>query len=603
MNLFGEFGHDLGRVRQILRVMAEHGFAPALKKIPLVAGKVPEVSPEAAAAPAGTRFCRMLEELGPTFVKVGQILSTRADLLPPEFIKALSKLQDNVPPFPFKEVKIQVEAGLGQSLDDLFSEFAEKPLASASMAQVHAAKLQDGTDVVVKVQRPGIAAQIERDSHILVLIARVLEMVVAEASTYHAVDLAEEFQLGLAKELDFSGEAINLRTFARINQDRHGIRIPAFYPDHSCTTVLTMERIYGRRITDLPQDHDPEETADIVERLVTVAFDHVFMDGLFHADPHPGNVLVTDEDEIAFIDFGLMGKVARDAQDRLLTIQLALGLRDADSLARLLIRLGDPQKRVNLQTFRDAIRRILDKYLGLAISEIDTGTALNDLLELSLRFGIRMPREFALLAKASVAIEGIVRALHPGLNVSGTLSARAEHLLLERLDPRQFAAGGMRTALQLATLVQDLPLQLNQVLIDLERGQLQVSVVSPEIHKVERTLRGLGITVFSGLFSSALLLGGFYTLGRYPLHFLGMELVPFFAFSSAAGLFGAALAWYFRGGQMPKLSLESMAKKRRKQRLTPQNNRAFIPPPRPEEGDMGGAEKSSEKTETPPTGQ
>jgi ubiquinone biosynthesis protein len=603
MNLFGEFGHDLGRVRQILRVMAEHGFAPALKKIPMIAGKVPEVSREAAAAPAGMRFCRMLEELGPTFVKVGQILSTRADLLPPEFIRALSKLQDDVPPFPFDQVKEQVEAGLGQGIEDLFLEFAEAPLASASMAQVHAAKLKDGADVVVKVQRPGIGAQIERDSHILILLARLLELVVEEASTYHAVDLAEEFQEGLGKELVFSGEAINLRTFARMNEGRHGIKVPNFYPELSCATILTMARICGRRITDMATDRDADELANVVERFVKLGFDHVFQDGIFHADPHPGNVLLTDDDEIAFIDFGLMGKVARDAQDRLLTIQLALGLRDADSLARLLIRLGDPQGRVNLQTFRDAIRRVLDKYLGLAISEIDTGTAFNDLLDLALRFGIRMPREFALLAKASVAIEGIVRALHPNLNVSGILSARAEHLMMERLDPRQFASGGMRTALQLATLVQDMPLQLNQVLIDLERGQLQVAVVSEEMQSVERTLRGLGMTVFTGLFSSALLLGGFYALGRYPWQILGVELLPLIAFSGASILFGAALATYLSGGPMPKLKLENLAKKRRRSLPKGPNRKAFpqaAPVPKKEaDGGIGPEEGPT----IPPPGQ
>jgi ubiquinone biosynthesis protein len=443
------------------------------------------------------------------------------------------------------------------------------------MAQVHAATLFGGEDVVVKVQRPGIAAQVRGDASILVVLARLLELVVLEASAYRATDLVLEFQSGLNMELDFSLEAKNLLAFSNFNHARAGVHVPQLYPEMSGRTVLTMERIRGKRISDLKGD--PERASAIIERLVEVAFDHVFLDGLFHGDPHPGNLLVTDVGDIAFIDFGLIGRVARDAQDKMLMVLLALSLKDSDTLCRVLLRLGVVEGRVELHAFRAAIARLLDRYLGLTVAEVSAASVLSDLVELSMRFGIRLPREFALLSKASVSIEGIVRTLHPGFDPSRTLSSRAEDLLLDRMDPRRLKGGGLRTALQIGMLFEELPLQVGQALMDLERGNLQVAIRNHGLDTLERSLRSLGMTIFSGMLAAALALGGIYTLSR-DVALASAPVVTAVAFAIAGLLTGGVFTWYFTGGKLPKINLQRILP-----RMLPKDGPAALPrrgPPR-----------------------
>jgi ubiquinone biosynthesis protein len=542
----------LGRLREIASVMARHGFAPTMRRMPLVRNFVKD-DDATSKRPTAERFASMLEELGPTFVKLGQILSTRGDLLPPDFIEALSRLQDQVPPFPFAEVRAQIERAFKKPPEELFAWIDETPLASASMAQVHAARLKDGEDVVIKVQRPGIDEQIRKDAEILVVLAQLIEIVIEEARQYHATDLVREFQEALAVELDFTIEARNLRAFAHNNEQREGLHVPKLFPELCSRTVITMERIHGKRITDLKGSPDAPK---IIERLVEVAFDHVFVDGLFHGDPHPGNLLITDEKKIAFIDFGLIGRVARESQDRMLLLLLALSLRDADTLSRLIIRLGESDSRIEIASFRAQVAKLLDRYLGLVVSEVNTAAVLSDLVDLSTRFGIRLPREFAILSKASASLEGIVRTLHPSFDPSATITKRAEDLLIARIDPRQLRGGGLRTALQLGLLIQEVPLQLGQALMDLERGQVQVVVKSGDLEGLQNSLRGLGMTIFGGALAAALIVSGFDVLKSAGFGIVKAPLVAAAAFVVAGGCFGVAFAWYLTGGKLPKLTLK-----------------------------------------------
>ena len=509
------------------------------------------------ARPAGVRFASMLEELGPTFVKLGQILSTRADLLPPEFIDALSRLQDQVPPFALSEVKRTIGAAWKHDPETVltarFKHFDSIPLASASMAQVHAAVLLDGRDVVVKVQRPGIEEQITQDSEILVVVAQLLERVVKEASTYHAVDFVNEFKNALQGEVDFRREARNLQAFARCNSGRAGVHVPYLVGELSGQTVLVMERIHGVRITDLTSS--PARAQKVCERLVQIAFDHIFVDGLFHGDPHPGNILVDADDNIAFIDFGLIGQVPREIQDRMIMLLLALSVRDVDTIARLVIRLGDVEGRVAIAPLRAAISQLLDRYFGLSIGELSMASILSDLVELSTNFGVRLPKEMAILSKASVSIDGVIRSLHPGFDPTTVISARAEALMRERLDPRAMKGGGLRTALQLALVVQELPVQIGQALLDLERGQIQVTVKSEALQELNTTLRGVGMTIFGGILAGALVLAGFLTLDVKALASAHAGLLAIGTFTAAGAIFGVAFAWYVTGGRLPKITL------------------------------------------------
>ncbi len=574
------------RLATIAGVLGRHGFAPTMRTIPLIGGFAGNKDDdELRRRPAAERFTAVLEDLGPTFVKLGQILSTRADLLPPDFIASLSRLQDQVPAFGIDEVKRILASAWGRSEDDVlqvcFKRFDEVPLASASMAQVHAATLPDGRDVVVKVQRPGIEEAVTRDSEILVVLAQLLERVVEEAQAYHAVDLVTEFKSALEGELDFRREAKNLMAFAKSNAGRAGVHVPAVVAELSGQSVLVMERIHGCRITDLASD--PERGRRVTARLIEVAFDHVFVDGLFHGDPHPGNLLVDDDDNICFIDFGLVGQVPREIQDRLIMLILALSVRDVDTTARIVMRVGDVDGRVSIAPFRAAVSRLMDRYFGLTIDNLQTAALFSDLIDLSNRFGIRLPRELAILSKASLSIDGIVRALHPDFDPTKTIGAKAEALLRERVDPRNLQGGGVRTALQLALLVQELPMQLGQTMLDLERGQLQVTVRSDALSDLNTTLRGVGMSIFGGILAGALVLSGFYTLDVAGLTQARAGLLALCIFAAAGGLFGVAFAWYITGGRLPKVTLTRLLSSRlkRMQRSSVAGDRSSTTPPGP----------------------
>jgi ubiquinone biosynthesis protein len=558
---------SLQRLREIVGVAQAHGFAPALRNLPLARHWVSADKNALHNQPAAERFTSMLEALGPTFVKLGQILSTRGDLLPPDFVKSLSRLQDQVPPFAFADVeKTLLQTWNVASLTDVVTSIEETALASASMAQVHRAVLKDGSDVVIKVRRPGVVEQVHADGQVLTLLAELLEQTVEEAGQVHARDFVLEFQEALSQELDFTRELRNLHAFRDANANRSVVHVPQPFPQWSGSDVLVMERIRGRRITDAAAIVGSDKVTALIEQLVVVAFEHIFVDGMFHGDPHPGNLLVTDDGKLAFIDFGLVGRLSRELQDRLLMLLLALALKDGDTLARIAIRIGDVDGRVELAPFRSQVNRLLDRYIGMSVGDVSTSNVLSDLIELSQRFGIRLPRELAILAKASASIEGIVRTLHPRFVPQGVITERAEKLLRERVDPRNLQGGGLRTALQLGLVLQELPLQIGQTLMDLERGQVQVVVKSQDLQGLQLSLRGAAMTVFGGLLAAALVVSGM----QLVVHLIdtkqlaqthGLVLVSL-SFVGAGGLTGIAFGWYVTGGRVPKLKITRWLQKK-----------------------------------------
>ncbi|MES2504184.1 MAG: AarF/UbiB family protein [Myxococcota bacterium] len=530
---------QLSRLSQIATILAKHGFASQWES-------------KNNQMPAPIRFRNLLQELGTTYIKIGQLLSTRSDLLPPDFIEALSTLQSQASVFPFEQARAQIEQSLKKPIHELFASISEEPLASASVAQVHEAVLLTGERVVIKILRPGIREQVREDAALFINIIQVLGWFVQEVTEFGAKELAYQFTRSLTAELDFINEAKHLKAFALNNAGREGVKIPKLYEALSSSEIMTLEHIDGRPISALVGE--PELAEQMVELLLELEFHQVFSDGLFHADPHPGNILITPDNQIAFIDFGMMGKLARDHQERLLMILIALALKDPDTLARQLIYLGNPDKRVNLQRFREAIRSLLDRYVGRAISSIEAGSLMADMLHAAMEFQIRLPKEFALLTKMSMTLEGIVRLLHPGLNVASRLAKHAEALFIERLDPRNLKGSGLKTALQLAMLSQDLPQQIYQTFSDLQRGELRMEVASPDWAKLDRTLKVLAVSVTGGLANMAVILGGFYIFDRNPTY--AVILWALCALSTAS-----SFVWIFLGGKLPKFSFKLLSRK------------------------------------------
>lgn len=558
---------DLNRLRQIAMVVARHGFGAYLERTKLgdllgrnEAAEAARAAAEAAGEPApadrrtAVRFRQMLLDLGPTFIKLGQLLSSRPDILPGHWIEELSLLQDSCPPLPIREIRAQIEGGLGRPVGELFAELSEEPLASASIAQVHRARTHSGEEVAVKVQRPDVRERIEGDLGLLYYLARLLEAVVEETGIYTPTGIVEEFDRAIHEEMDFGNEARNIRDMAKASEGIEFLVIPKVHESLSSGTVLTMDFVAGVKVGEITgaAGYDLELVA---RRVIEIAFRQLFEKGIFHGDPHPGNILVLPGNRVALLDFGLVGRLSRPMQEALVTLIMAVALRDPETVARVLYRVGVPDAHTPITAFRDDINQILERYLGLKLDQIRTTSLLQDLLDLAVRHRIRVPKEYALLSKASIAIEGIIRRLYPQLDVLDVGLPYARELLLSRFDPRDAGGALMKSLLKLQGLAEDLPAQLSQILMDLEGGKFRVNVHSEELDRIADNVRSLGLTLFLGILASGLTVGGLSMFARELATWRGLPALGFVALLLAGMLFGAAVTFYVLGGKLKKLSL------------------------------------------------
>ncbi len=558
---------DLNRLRQITTTAARYGFQDLLERAGLFRrfGRPhAEVEPLADTQRESTarRFRRLLDELGPSFVKLGQILSTRADLLPGEFIAELRLLQDSAAPIPLEQVRAQMEAAFGQPVDELLASIEPIPLAAASIAQVHRARTRAGDEVVVKVQRPGITAQVNADLAVLRALARLLEATVEEMGIYSPVGIVEEFDRAIHEELDFVHEAANVRAFAATHAERPALRIPRVFDELTTSTVLTLEFLDGTRLVQAGLS--PERRQALAKVVVDASFQQLFVDGLFHGDPHPGNFLLLQDDVVGLLDFGLVGRLTRAMQETLVLLSVAVALKDADSVARLLYRMGAPDSRANLAGFRADIETLLQTHLPEArtLAEVNARHLLNDLLDLAVKYRIRIPREYALLSRAAVAVEGLLRELAPDLDILAVSMPYAKQLLAERYDPAHLRGGLMRTLLRFQGLASDLPTQLSQILLDLETGRFGVTVKSPELEKINQSLRSVAVISFLGLAACGFIVGAFLSFAQVPWTVRGLPVLGVLGIAAAAALFGAALTWYLFGHRVGKIRLSRFLPKR-----------------------------------------
>lgn len=553
--MFERAFQDLNRLRQITQAVAKHGFGAYLART-----RLRDELPREAAAGSGEplpppdrdtaiRFRRLLAELGPTFTKLGQLLSTRPDVLPAHWVEELEALQDDASPLPVAEIRREIERGLGRPVVDLFAELDERPLASASIAQVHLARTHAGARVVVKVQRPHIRERIESDLALLYYLAKLLEAVIEETGIYTPTGIIEEFDRTVHEELDFTNEARNARAMADASRGREFLVIPRVHPELSSSTVLTLDYVEGTKVSEVTVagGFDLEQVA---RNVIEAAFRQLFEDGLFHGDPHPGNILVLPGNRIALLDFGLVGRLTRVQQEALVTLIVAVALRDPDTVARIMNRIGVPDAHTPIAEFREDIRHILDRYLGLKLDEIRTATLLRDLLDLAVRHRIRIPKEYAVLAKASITVEGIIRRLYPKLDILEVGLPYAKELLLARFSPGDATSTLMKSLLKLQGLAEDVPGQLTQILVDLEGGKFRVNVHSEDVERVGSHVRAIGVMLYLGLLAAGLVAGGLTVLAGGAHPWLGIT-----ALATAALVSAGAATYHVATLRMRKISL------------------------------------------------
>ncbi|HEX4339828.1 MAG TPA: AarF/ABC1/UbiB kinase family protein [Polyangiaceae bacterium] len=524
---------DIGRVRDISGVLARHGFGEVLGRMgfgPRRAGPLENVDPEHSWA---TRLRLALEELGPSFVKLGQIMSTRADVLPPELIAELIKLQDSVPPVPFSEIKDQVERSLGANLEEIYAEFEEKPLAAASIAQVHRAKLQTDEglmDVVVKVQRPGIGETISSDLDILHTFAALLERAVPESRIYAPAGLVHQFDRAITSELDFATEAENAARFAQNFGGYKNVKFPGVYRQATSKHVITLEFLDGKKVFDaVAAGHSGKKLARLA---MDILVKQVFEDGFFHADPHPGNVLVLGSPEdptIAMVDLGMVGRLSPRLRDLAVDLMVAAVRRDTDAIADVLYAIGTPTKKLDMNAYRAEVALLAEKYLGKQLKDVELPVLMRDIAQGAMKFGVEIPTDFLLVGKALMTTEGVGKAIAPELDVLEEAKPFFLDLVKKRYSPERLGNELLRRLERLSGATQNLPEQIRDVLDDLRFGRLTVRTNDPT---GDGATDRLGRRVYSGLVGSALIVSGTYSLSSKQ---------PY----AAGALFAVAGLWLF----------------------------------------------------------
>lgn len=463
---------DLQRLRDVAQVLVRHGFGmlvagldiPGLPRIEL-AGL--ETTPR--------RVVAAFVELGPTFVKLGQVLSTRGDIVPPEYIEALETLQDDVGPLSLDTVRGILDAELGEGWRGAFASVDETPLATASIAQVHAAVLHDGREVVLKVQRPKIERMIRADLSILHFLADRLRVEFPEAQSIDVDGVLDEFERSILAELDFREEARNQTRIARCFDGTDHVRVPAVLPEHSTARVLCMERLRGVKIRDArAAGHDMRVVGD---RFLAAAYDMLFVHGFFHGDLHPGNVLVLPGDVIGLLDFGMMGRLTQQMKSDVIFIIFALQRGDYRTIARIAYEIGIKSRRVDYRAVERDTVDIMERYwAGVSIKDMRIGPFVVELAQIASRHGARIPPDYTMFFKALMTTEGLAKSLIHEVDPLDAAVPYVERLVRERFELDRLQSDVLYQGLTLSALARRLPISLSQLLDDVDAQRVQVGV-------------------------------------------------------------------------------------------------------------------------------
>lgn len=502
------------RLRQIASAMGRHGFGFLVVQlglqglVPFQRGwlghprrRQPYTRPE--------HLLLAIGELGTTFIKLGQVLSTRPDLLPRDYVAVLSRLQDAAPPVPFEAVAEMVARELGAPPDQVFREFERAPAASASIGQVHRAVLPDGTDVVVKVQRPGVEALVDRDLEILHDLAHLASERVPGGEQYDLTGLVEEFDVTLRQELDYTQEGRNADRFRELFADEPSLVIPAVSWDFTTPRVLTMERIEGIKISDV----DALDAAGIgrrvvAEHAVAIMLQEVFVHGFFHADPHPGNFFVLPGDRIGLMDFGMVGRLDEPTRDALLRIGLAVTRQDADRLVDALMAAGLAGADVSREALRRDLRRLLARYHGRPIKEIAAREFVQEVLVVARRHRVQLPSELAQLAKVIAMSEGLGAQLDPEFRLFEFAAPYFQRFWMQGRSPLTLSRRLAADALDLVDMSVGLPRRLERMLTRLEQSGLQTTTrlvgLEPVLRQFSRAANRLSVSILTAALLVAL---------------------------------------------------------------------------------------------------
>lgn len=546
--MFGLRKNERKRLRVIVGAMAKYGFDSIVNRLHLVT-KLPLMErilrrwkilrPERSPA---VRFREMIEELGATFIKLGQVLSLRRDILPEEFVSELEKLQDRVTPIPIETVKSEIQKELGKPVEELFSFFEEKPLAAASIAQVHMAGLSDGKEVVVKLQRPGIGERIRLDLDLLKYIAKLLVKYIPESRLYDPPGQVEELTKTILKELDFETEMRHTERFRENLADSEDIFIPAIVSGLSGKRVLTMEMSHGRKITELG-DEDFSFRKEVAERLIGSYLKQVFRDGFFHADPHPGNIFVFEDGKLCFHDFGMMGHLNPAMRENLADWFIAFLDRDIDGVADVYLRIGIVGEEFNRQAFKRNMGNFIEEYYNLPLKEFSLASIIEQSIKIGRVHGISVPSDLLLLGKAFMTIEPIVRELDPDFNLVESMQPYAATIIKNRVAPSKIAKEGMKFLLDMQRVFREAPKAFEVVLHNARESKGELRIKHEKLEDLENHIDRSSNRLAFAIVVASIVIGSSsiaqYHIGPSIWGFSALGIIGY----SLAGILGLRLIW------------------------------------------------------------
>jgi ubiquinone biosynthesis protein len=537
---------NLGRLSEIAQVAVRHGFGYALD-----GRKAGDPTIEGTAR--GRHLREMLDELGPTFVKFGQLLSTRPDVVPPDIISELRGLQDDVRPFPFADIERVIREDLDQPIARLFTEFDERPLAAASIGQVHRATLPNGRKVVVKVQRPNAPKQIEADLALMYQAARLAKERIRALDFIDANQIVDEFARSIRQELDYRLEARNADGFHKNFAAHPHVAVPRVYWSYTRSRVLTLEYLEGVQLADIDVERwTMDQRRHLAYLIAETWMTMIFRQGFFHGDPHPANILVLSPERIGLVDFGLTGKLTDDDMSRLTRLFIDAAAENIEVLPKRLADLGVRYPKEREEEFVGELRELYYRYYGASLAEIDPIQVIREGFALIYTMNLRLPTRFVMLDKAMATLGSVGIELYPDFNVFEVAKPYARDLMISRFTPRRIASRARREGWKLTQMAADLPYQVHETLEQVRDGQIEVGFVHKGLDEFMSKLDVLfnrlviALVVTGGLIGSSLI-GIFAKTGP---HILGLHVVSVLGFGLSAVLGVWLLLSVIRSGRL-----------------------------------------------------
>jgi ubiquinone biosynthesis protein len=511
----GKTYRHLNRYQRILRVLFKYGFSDLVDMLHIdqyletglqMINRKPREMIEKHSRPERLRMA--FEELGPTFIKLGQLLSTRPDFVPPDYLDELARLQDDVPPFSFAEVEEIVFAETGKKTAELFYSFAEQPVAAASIGQVHKATLWDGQEVVVKVQRPDIDEIVAVDLEILAHLASLMEMYLEEVQGHRPTAIVEEFARTLSNELDYSVELSNIQRFAKQFEGNRTVYVPKVYRELSTDRILTMEDIKGIKCSNLDALRQSGTDLRLVaERGTNLIMEQIFVYGFFHADPHPGNIFILPDNVICFIDFGMMGRLTRQNREDFTDLLFQVINRDERKITDIVLKLTNHYEEVDRDALSRDLAEMLDRYLYLPLKEMEAGKILQQLLDLVSRHKIYFKPNLYLMMKAISTVEGVGLKLYPELELIKLAEPFMRKVKSDRVSIGRIADETTSLSSDYLELVRELPDELRSILSQVRQGRMKLEFEHLGLEKLRTALDQVSNRISFAIVLAALIIG------------------------------------------------------------------------------------------------